>query len=304
MNEKLLFENKSFTVNFKVYEDFCEIEYRKTFWSFVFSGKFFSGKKRIYYRDVTGIQFRPVGKIFTGYLKFEYPGAPARSHFGNLFSDSAVTFKQAYAEQMNLIYLYILNRVHELKISCTVSTVPDEPVGSTADDIMLKFQKLEEERIQREAALMAEREAEVLRKAEEMNRRITDANFIAYFTKLNKKFTKFSIIGFAAYVIPVSLISLIVSILLIFAAGAGIPLVIAVIWGFAVSLLVPILVIPTFKKSMKSPAEGMKTRNRSLIISIILTAVLVFNQILLAPYAALHILMLVKYSKVLSGTNT
>ena len=188
MEEKMLFRVENKQAILQVYKDFCKIEYKKDWWSLLCSGKFFSGLKTIYYREVSAIQFRKVGWIFAGFIKFEYPGAPVFSHFYNLFSDSAMTFTREQSEQMELVYSYIQKRIAAIK-SGDSETAEDE---AEYERIIEKFQVIEKKRLDREAEIAAKKAAE--------------GNVCAEEKKHNKKIFIISVIGLGVIVIPISIL--------------------------------------------------------------------------------------------------
>ena len=92
-----------------VYEDYCEI-----------SGKAGTlnrtkGTKKLYYSDLTSVQFKMPGAFFAGYIQFEYPGSDSTNK-SPYESENAVVFnKKDNIKLMEDIYNYIENRIVEEK---------------------------------------------------------------------------------------------------------------------------------------------------------------------------------------------
>ena len=92
-----------------VYEDYCEI-----------SGKAGTlnrtkGTKKLYYSDLTSVQFKLPGAFFAGYIQFEYPGSDTTNK-SPYESENAVVFnKRDNVKLMEEIYKFVEKRIAEEK---------------------------------------------------------------------------------------------------------------------------------------------------------------------------------------------
>ena len=92
-----------------VYEDYCEI-----------SGKAGTlnrtkGTKKLYYSDLTSVQFKLPGAFFAGYIQFEYPGSDTTNK-SPYESENAVVFnKKDNVKLMEEIYKFVEKRISEEK---------------------------------------------------------------------------------------------------------------------------------------------------------------------------------------------
>ena len=92
-----------------VYDDYCEI-----------SGKagtlnHTKGTKKLYYSDLTSVQFKLPGAFFAGYIQFEYPGSDTTNK-SPYESENAVVFnKKDNINLMEEIYNFVEKRILEEK---------------------------------------------------------------------------------------------------------------------------------------------------------------------------------------------
>ena len=92
-----------------VYDDYCEI-----------SGKAGTlnrtkGTKKLYYSDLTSVQFKLPGGFFAGYIQFEYPGSDTTNK-SPYESENAVVFnKKDNIKLMEEIYNFVERRISEEK---------------------------------------------------------------------------------------------------------------------------------------------------------------------------------------------
>ena len=107
MESNVIYEIELKSGKLVVYEDFCEFTPCKSIITLLFSGKWFSGKRRYRYSDLTGLHFRECGNISEGYLKFEYPGSSSAPGLFAFKSDNAVLFVKSNTAKMKEIYEYI-----------------------------------------------------------------------------------------------------------------------------------------------------------------------------------------------------
>ena len=93
----------------RVYDDYCEI-----------SGKAGTlnrtkGTKKLYYSDLTSVQFKLPGGFFAGYIQFEYPGSDTTNK-SPYESENAVVFnKKDNIKLMEEIYNFVERRISEEK---------------------------------------------------------------------------------------------------------------------------------------------------------------------------------------------
>lgn len=176
MEEKMLFQIENPQVTLEVYEEYCKLKFKRTFWSFVFTRKFFSGEKTIYYRDLTAVQFCDACEPFSGYLKFEYAGAPNTVTFSNLLTDSAMTFRSEHSELMKNAYAFIDSVVKKQKTGVDMG-IDAQTACQTHERIITEIREAEERRLAEEEArrLAEENEAGEIRlsgESEDLNEKV------------------------------------------------------------------------------------------------------------------------------------
>ena len=139
MSEKIIYEFDTALATLRVYEDYCELEHKKNAANFVLTNKYFAGKKKFYYSDLTAVQFREAGKITDGYLEFEYPGARSGNSGGAYQSENSIAFASVHSAQMKDIYAFIDEKIKECKLGHRIGAKS----SSSADDLVKYSELLE-----------------------------------------------------------------------------------------------------------------------------------------------------------------
>ena len=92
-----------------VYDDYCEIAGKAGTMNRL------KGTKKLYYSDLTSVQFKMPGAFFAGYIQFEYPGSDTTNK-SPYESENAVVFnKKDNVALMQEIYNFIDKRIAEEK---------------------------------------------------------------------------------------------------------------------------------------------------------------------------------------------
>lgn len=146
VNEKPVFEiNGNMGSKLLVYDDRCAIETIKGVRSAAFRGVkgLTAGSKEFYYKDLTSVQFKNVGKT-TGYLMFEFAGSHSVSRMKDensfIFAATYGTSKyKLLKEKMPMVHRYIQERIKESKHVNSAPIVQNQ--ASDADEL-LKFKQL------------------------------------------------------------------------------------------------------------------------------------------------------------------
>ena len=255
---KMLFLIKNKHATLQVFENYCTIEYKRDIWSFIFSGKFFSGQKTIYYRDITAVQLRRIGWIFSGYLKFEYPGAPTFSRYFNLFTDSAMTFTDEHSKQMELIYSYIQKRILEIQASnlnVTYNTKANDDIGTKPKEFENpKIEYNTEAESQTKDNVISENN-DISSKIEEIEKQqIERLEHLSKFKAKNKKILKPCIIWLCV-VIAICIALTIISLVLIPFGGIGIAALAWLIPNIFSTCIAFIWMLPTLIVGIKNPTK-------------------------------------------------
>ena len=114
----------------RVYDDYCEI-----------SGKAGTlnrtkGTKKLYYSDLTSVQFKLPGAFFAGYIQFEYPGSDTTNK-SPYDSENAVVFnKKDNIKLMEEIYTFIERRISEEK------QAKRAPIGTVIQQVVSPAEEL------------------------------------------------------------------------------------------------------------------------------------------------------------------
>ena len=137
MSEKVIYEFETSLATLRVYDDYCELEHKKNAVSLVITNKYFAGKKKFYYSDLTAVQFREAGKITDGYLEFEYPGSRSGNSSGAYTSENSIAFASVHMGQMKDIYAFIDEKIKECKLGRSAGGK-----ATTSADDLLKYSEL------------------------------------------------------------------------------------------------------------------------------------------------------------------
>ncbi len=135
---KLVYSADLLRSTIHVYEEYCEI-----------SGKTKTlnrakGSKKLYYSDLTSVQFRKPTAVLAGYIQFEYPGSDSRAKSPYENENSVVFNKNDEIDLMESIYKYIDKRIGEsrnARNASTQSTTVVHQAASAADELK-KFKDL------------------------------------------------------------------------------------------------------------------------------------------------------------------
>ena len=115
MSEKVIFTANLMLSTLTIYEDYCTIEAKKNATTLLLTKKFFNGTKKIFYADLTSLQFREPGRITDGYIEFEYPGSRSGSNMGSYGGENTVQFGKKDFDLMKQIYDYVDGRLAEIR---------------------------------------------------------------------------------------------------------------------------------------------------------------------------------------------
>ena len=137
--DELIYEFDTALAILRVYQDFCEIEHKKKAMNLLVTNKYFAGKKKFYYCDLTSVQFREAGKITDGYLEFETAGTSSSNSSGAYTSENSFAFASAHSEQMRDIYNFIDAKIAECKREARGGI----NAGSSANDLLAYASLLE-----------------------------------------------------------------------------------------------------------------------------------------------------------------
>ena len=105
MKELFVLNNDFSTLT--VYEEHCSISNKKTFSTFL-NGRAFNGTKEFYYCDLGSIQYKEPGKIFSGFIQFEYPCTNENSF---LSENTFPIMKSSNSEDCKRAYEYIRGKI-------------------------------------------------------------------------------------------------------------------------------------------------------------------------------------------------
>ena len=137
--DELIYEFDTALAILRVYQDFCEIEHKKKAMNLLVTNKYFAGKKKFYYCDLTSVQFREAGKITDGYLEFETAGTSSGNSGGAYTNENSFAFASVHSEQMRDIYNFIDAKIAE----CKRGARGGSNAGSSANDLLAYASLLE-----------------------------------------------------------------------------------------------------------------------------------------------------------------
>lgn len=132
-----LYEVSCAGITLSVYED-CVSLTPKGFLGFAAKGM--AGERKIFYKDISSVQFRPSTKLLSGFIEFYFAGHNTQKQGGGLFAgtnnDNRFTFHNKFLPDMVKINDYI-----QSKINNPSSTAPVQQETSTADELR-KYKQL------------------------------------------------------------------------------------------------------------------------------------------------------------------
>lgn len=116
-----------------VYDDHITLTQIKNFRS-ILTNNWFQGTKKIFYADMSSIQYRAPTSLILGYIQFEAIGGAGGNNFN---SENSWTFEKTEAEIAQEIIDYVQKRITESKNSKNTVVAAVSPA-----DELLKFKQL------------------------------------------------------------------------------------------------------------------------------------------------------------------
>ena len=134
---KKLFEVSCAGVTLSVYED-CVSLTPKGFLGLATKGM--AGERKIFYKDISSIQFRPSTKMLSGFIEFYFIGHNTQKQGGGLFvgtnNDNRFTFYNKFLPDMIKIIEYIQAKINNSSTNNSISA----PVSNV--DELKKYKQL------------------------------------------------------------------------------------------------------------------------------------------------------------------
>ena len=108
-----LYEVSCAGITLSVYED-CVSLTPKGFLGFAAKGM--AGERKIFYKDISSVQFRPSTKLLSGFIEFYFAGHNTQKQGGGLFAgtnnDNRFTFHNKFLPDMVKINEYIQSKIN------------------------------------------------------------------------------------------------------------------------------------------------------------------------------------------------
>lgn len=121
-----LYEVSCAGVTLSVYED-CVSFTPKGFLGF--AGKGLAGERKIFYKDISSVQFRKSTKLLSGFIEFYFAGHNTQKQGGGLFvgtnNDNRFTFYHKYLPDMLKINDYIQSKINNPAATNATDTTGD-----------------------------------------------------------------------------------------------------------------------------------------------------------------------------------
>jgi len=117
--------------------DHCILTARKNAVNLLIGEKFFNGEKKLYYADLTSVQYREPD-LTDGYIEFEFPGSRSGRNSSAYTGENAFQFAKLHAPLMREIRDFIDGRMRDLRQQVSR---PAEAAFSPADELK-KFKEL------------------------------------------------------------------------------------------------------------------------------------------------------------------
>lgn len=134
----VLFEVTCAGLTLRVYEDCVSLTPSGTLGFF---SKGLAGERKIFYKDISSVQFKPSTKVLSGFIEFYFAGHNTQKQGGGLFAgttnDNRFTFYNRYLPEMLKINEYVqaqINRPSTVAVEAT-------PEASAADELR-KYKQL------------------------------------------------------------------------------------------------------------------------------------------------------------------
>ena len=319
--EKVIYEFDTTLATLRVYSDYCELEHKKNAMNLVVTSKYFAGKKKFYYSDLIGIQFREAGKITDGYLEFETPGNGTRVAGGAYNSENSISFAKVHTEQMRDIYNFIDGKIAE----CKRGARHGARSSSSADDLLgyaellekgiisqeefnqkkeellsgtaqksdaqsiLEARKIDEEQKKKERMIEEERKAEE-RKIEEERKKAEKAANEEIKRREKEKIRQIGIESknrnkplFSAYLIGIGIIY-IISLILGISLSSDVGTVIASVIIFATFCHIPTTIFTFLSLNANAYYAGKIKTFKSITVILAILAILIYGIITIASF--------------------
>ncbi len=113
-----IFEVSCAGITLSVYED-CVSLTPKGFLGFATKGM--AGERKIFYKDISSVQFKPSTKLLSGFIEFYFAGHNTQKQGGGLFAgtnnDNRFTFYHKFLPDMVKINDYIQSKINNITIT-------------------------------------------------------------------------------------------------------------------------------------------------------------------------------------------
>lgn len=130
-----LYEVSCAGLTLSVYEDCVSIA-PKGFLGFAAKGM--AGERKIFYKDITSVQFKPSSKLLSGFIEFYFAGHNTTKQGGGLFAgttnDNRFTFHNKYLEDMQKINDYIQGKINQ-PIAVATPIAPPQNSANNLDEL-------------------------------------------------------------------------------------------------------------------------------------------------------------------------
>lgn len=137
---KILFEVSCASLTLRVYDDCVSLSPNGTLG---FMTKGMAGERKIYYKDITSVQFKPSTKLLSGFIEFYFAGHNTQKQGGGLFAgtnnDNRFTFYHRYLPDMLKINEYIQAQINR---PTAVVVEPAQPQATSPVDELRKYKQL------------------------------------------------------------------------------------------------------------------------------------------------------------------
>lgn len=110
-----------------------------------------TGERKLYYADISSVQFQKSTKMLSGFIEFYLMGHNTQKQGGGLFAgttnDNRFTFYNKFLPEMEQAYAYIQKRINEAKkpqnvVSSVQPAIPQTATAPSDADELIKFKKL------------------------------------------------------------------------------------------------------------------------------------------------------------------
>ena len=136
----ILFEVSCAGLTLRVYNDCVSLSPNGTLGLLT---KGMAGERKIYYKDITSVQFKPSTKLLSGFIEFYFAGHNTQKQVGGLFAgttnDNRFTFYNKFLPDMLKINDYIQSQINR-PTAVVVESAPSQ-AASPVDELR-KYKQL------------------------------------------------------------------------------------------------------------------------------------------------------------------